>query len=405
MGKMETEEEDINIDDHENEEKIEEEQDQEEEEILKSFDVHINELFEEVKGLDMVRQCSASVEYSDSQTQEPSNEEFFFEDDVKINNPVVSKTQEKIAEEMFTEVIQKNTPPEFRTRFKFFDFYQIVPYFLSLGRQTEDRYQSFVLEKLKVSEDFLKDFEANNNSQSVKNHVLRNVGNGTAGGMKFQSLKERILKEKDTLFLIAIDEAHYAPIPKKQIDMLINDKEVIEACNTIVLQVSGTPYNLVTKNTRIKEENQYDMYKSEYIQETQYYGVGEYVDETEKFEDENPAGTSLGSTEKLELHPGTFTDDRILENVVKKNSELNEFVAKTMKEANIPKKCKTEGKIETTTRFMGHLIQYFGALIKKRLGRDCLSYLSRFQSKIGQFISFALTVTDEVMVEMDKNKN
>ena len=73
------------------------------------------------------------MEYSDSQTQEPSNEEFFFEDDVKINNPVVSKTQEKIAEEMFKTVIQENTPPEFWTRFKFFDFYQIVPYFLSLG--------------------------------------------------------------------------------------------------------------------------------------------------------------------------------------------------------------------------------------------------------------------------------
>merc|ERR1712012_776494 len=118
------------------------------------------------------------------------------------------------------------------------------------------------------------------------------------------------------------------------------------------------------------------MFQSEYIQDqdrTQYYGVGEYVDETEKFEDENLAGTSSENTEKLELHPGTFTDDRILENVVKKNSELNEFVAKTMKEANIPKKCKTEGKIETTTRFMGHLIQYFGALIKKRLGRDCSS--------------------------------
>ena len=48
---------------------------------------------------------------------------------------------------------------------------------------------------------------------------------------------------------------------------------------------------------------------------------------------------------------------------------------------------------------------FSGALIKKRLGRDCVSYLSRFQSKIGQFISVAPTVTDEVMVEMDKNKN
>ena len=49
------------------------------------------------------------------------------------------------------------------------------------------------------------------------------------------------------LFLVV---AHFAPMPGKQIDNLMNDKDVLKADNTIILQVSATPYNLVTKNTR-----------------------------------------------------------------------------------------------------------------------------------------------------------
>ncbi len=39
---------------------------------------------------------------------------------------------------------------------------------------------------------------------------FRNVGNGESGSekTKFKSLKERILKEKDTLFYIVIDEGN-----------------------------------------------------------------------------------------------------------------------------------------------------------------------------------------------------
>ena len=39
---------------------------------------------------------------------------------------------------------------------------------------------------------------------------FRNVGNGDSGSesTKFKSLKERILKEKDTLFYIVIDEGN-----------------------------------------------------------------------------------------------------------------------------------------------------------------------------------------------------
>ena len=53
---------------------------------------------------------------------------------------------------------------------------------------------------------------------------------------------------RDNLLLTVV--AHFAPMPGKQIDNLINDKKVLEADNTIILQVSATPYNLVTKNTR-----------------------------------------------------------------------------------------------------------------------------------------------------------
>ena len=51
-------------------------------------------------------------------------------------NPIknrVSKSQEKIAEDLFKNKIQKTFPKEFWSRFKHFDFYIIVPKFLSLG--------------------------------------------------------------------------------------------------------------------------------------------------------------------------------------------------------------------------------------------------------------------------------
>ena len=42
-----------------------------------------------------------------------------------------------------------------------------------LGRQTEDRFQDFIVDKMRLSKYFLKDFEANINSQAIKQHVLR----------------------------------------------------------------------------------------------------------------------------------------------------------------------------------------------------------------------------------------
>ena len=72
------------------------------------------------------------------------------------------------------------------------------------GRQTVDRFQSFINEKLS-SESFLRDFQTEESSQMVEDHVLRNVA-GQKEDKKFDLLKKRIVEEVETLFYIVHDE-------------------------------------------------------------------------------------------------------------------------------------------------------------------------------------------------------
>ena len=72
------------------------------------------------------------------------------------------------------------------------------------GRQTVDRFQSFINEKLS-SESFLRDLQTEESSQMVEDHVLRNVA-GQKENKKFDLLKKRIVEEVETLFYIVHDE-------------------------------------------------------------------------------------------------------------------------------------------------------------------------------------------------------
>ena len=91
----------------------------------------------------------------------------------------------------------------------------------------------------------------------VEDHVIRNTGKtkGEKLGIeaaKIEVLRQRIRKEQDTLFFIIHDEAHYAPVKHNMTDRLINSEEIISARNVVLLQVSATPYCLLTKNSRFK---------------------------------------------------------------------------------------------------------------------------------------------------------
>ena len=119
---MATEEDDINIDDHDNEDHIEEQLEDEEKDIIECFKHDLDEFMREVE---------TEVKSARCQTPASNVDEFFLEEN-KIRNPV-SQSQEKIAEDLFKTKILRSLQKEFWKKFKYFDFYIIVPKFLSLG--------------------------------------------------------------------------------------------------------------------------------------------------------------------------------------------------------------------------------------------------------------------------------
>ena len=75
-----------------------------------------------------------------------------------------------------------------------------------------------------------------------------------------------------------------------------------------------------------------------------FVGVGEFVDETEN---------NLAKLE--ELIPGTFKDDPVYEEMMKRSSEFYEYVKEVLS-----RKSKTKMNIEQATRFYGLLLLYIG---------------------------------------------
>ena len=115
---------------------------------------------------------------------------------------------------------------------------------------------------------FLQDIQPDLGTSRVEEHVIRNAARESQKGVKkgseaekMKNLKKRISDETGTLFFIVHDEAHYAPLKTNLVDKLINDKAIRSARNVILLQVSATPYCLVTKNSRVHPTNRLDMYR------------------------------------------------------------------------------------------------------------------------------------------------
>ena len=196
----------------------------------------------------------------------------------------IHPTQEKIAEELFKKIRDSfKDRPHLLKNMKYFDFFAIVPKFRSLGklsigfyttllnyfhlgRQTIERFKSFI-ESNKL-EKFLQDIQPDISCSKVEEHVIRNAAKGDhkearigSEAHKMNILKKRILEEKETFFFIVHDEAHYAPLKNNLVDCFINDRQIFSAPNLILLQVSATPYSLVTQDSRVKPKNRLDMFR------------------------------------------------------------------------------------------------------------------------------------------------
>ena len=117
-------------------------------------------------------------------------------------------------------------------------------------------------------EKFLRDIQPDISSSRVEEHVIRNAAKGDhrearrgSEAEKMNTLKKRILEETDTFFFIVHDEAHYAPLKNNLVDCLINDNLISSAPNVVLLQVSATPYCLVTQDSRVRPKNCLDMFR------------------------------------------------------------------------------------------------------------------------------------------------
>ena len=129
------------------------------------------------------------------------------------DNGNVSESQRQVAEKLF-KLIVKNHPNLSSSssirKYRYFDLFILIPLFKSLERQTVDRLVEYINFKRKEEPYFLQDLETENSNQTVvKHHVMRNVGRKNkewSGAQKFDEVKSRLLKEKDTFFLLIHDE-------------------------------------------------------------------------------------------------------------------------------------------------------------------------------------------------------
>ena len=135
-------------------------------------------------------------------------------------------------------------------------------------RQTVDRYQSYInMIQDQESLNFLQDLQTQESAKDVESRVLRNQA-GDKQNRKLEEWKQRILKEHRTLFYIVHDEggfdpfqshhtiiqsiiiAHYNMKKTSIVSKFLNLPEIADAKNVVLLQVTATPYALVTGDSR-----------------------------------------------------------------------------------------------------------------------------------------------------------
>ena len=190
---------------------------------------------------------------------------------------------------------------------------------------------------------------------------------------KIERLKQRIRTERETLFFVSLDEAHFAPVKDNIVDKFINDREVASASNVILLQISATPYSLVTQNTRIKKDNIVDMVK-EMSQGGEssvhsYWGIGKFIESTEKL-----MLKTNSQQDPLRLTPGTMSKDNFFERTLEQGSNLVEYIEDKFDHSKLEEERKKgqtgyKTKIEHLTRLYGLILQYCSAMLRKK-GRE-----------------------------------
>jgi hypothetical protein len=222
----------------------------------------------------------------------------------------VHPKQMDVAQNLFKRIQKKIDTREFKR----FAFAIQVPDLNSLYRQTISRLEKYIVEIQKTKNEKFFSRYGSDGTGGVGELVYKPAGTGAKA--ELEQWKERIISEKETLFLFIHDEAHYQATFKSgdstwksgAADKWINDDTIRLSPNVVTLFVSATPYNLLTQNSQVPLDN-FECWQSGEDDGppasggARYYGLKSYK--------ENPGD---GYTAK----PGCITDDRDYEEAVGK---------------------------------------------------------------------------------------
>ena len=225
--------------------------------------------------------------------------------------------QKQVGEKLYKTVIKNSNQISKYTKM---DLFVLVPSFLSLEEQNLDRVSQFIELVRRNSnsndvnhENFMEHTYPNEFRSYVNDHIIKlgtsaeDCGDNHGGRkkndkQKFNHMIRRINTEKDTLFQIIVDEAHYGITPKSDFNAYFNK---FQQENVIIIMVTATPYSLLTKNSRINPENVVNWYENG-EEEKEYYGVNKFYEANERLEEES----------YNEPSPGAMSTDNEFESMV-----------------------------------------------------------------------------------------
>ncbi len=186
--------------------------------------------------------------------------------------------QKSVARRLFKKIKNAIITPE-ANKFTHFSLFIMLPKINSLFTQTLIRFQNFVKQYQRNKGNFL-GVDFGDSDEPLKDAIIKFVSKATCSDRrKFNKLKGRIENEKDTLFLIIHDEAHWGATLNGDTDKFINDESIRKSPNVATLFVSATPYNLLTNCSQIPTNNVTHWFaegESRPNNGTHYYGIKDY---------------------------------------------------------------------------------------------------------------------------------
>lgn len=248
---------------------------------------------------------------------------------------MVHATQVRVAQSLFGKMQASSCLVD--AKYDGFGFFFILPALNTLQRQTIDRVLQF-LDDYNIP--LPRSARAGVEQMSREERVTRLIFKTGMSDPNDQELDRfrafvdsEVKAQPRTLFLCIHDEAHWGASRQ---GLAAQYLELCEACpNVLTLQVSGTPYNLQTRNSRVPTDHELD-WLCEVGDSEEYYGLKRFVLATTKF-DGNPRARGAA------LPRGVIVDDASFE------AKTRELVGKWR--SRVPDKAETgETKESRATR-------------------------------------------------------